>query len=285
MNFPALMPSSRLKENDFARRSLLFAAAIVVIAQAVVAYGIHSTVKHTDLPDTMAIGHALWGFVIFIVTWQTHTIRPRLASILTAILVAPVYAVIWFNHVALANSHVLWAPFSGLKAALLALAVIVPGYVWVNLLLMAGLAVEAIFLWYTLHLGSLPFVVSTYEPWFTILLFVVCAWLPLYRRSIQSLQRQLAVAEARAETLAQVAQLFLGIRDESNTPLQNLIAGYEILDRRHPEEKEVLAGINRATTRLRELSQRLRSYDEFLEWPQQKSAQDQSSPDKDIPPR
>jgi hypothetical protein len=79
-----------------------------------------------------------------------------------------------------------------------------------------------------------------------------------FERDVLRLQAEAAVAE-------QVARGFLRLRDYANTPIQTMFAT-ELLRKRNPDLEPILACIDRAVTRLMELSRALRSYESMNSW-------------------
>jgi hypothetical protein len=160
----------------------------------------------------------------------------------------------------------LWVPFLGMKLIILTLAVTNPGPYWLNLLLLGGFAVESMILWLTLHIGALPASAVAGEPWFTAMFFVISAGLILFRWQNDILEKQLIAAELRSKILSRVAHLFLQVRDQANTPLQQLILAVELLDRGASTPQEQSEGMRRALHRLTELNQSFSKYNELIRW-------------------
>ena len=78
--------------------------------------------------------------------------------------------------------------------------------------------------------------------------------------------RELAVTQIRAETLEQVARIFLTLRDRSNTPIQTLESAAELLRRQYPEAERLSEVIQRASARLSETSDLLTRLESQVSW-------------------
>jgi hypothetical protein len=83
------------------------------------------------------------------------------------------------------------------------------------------------------------------EPWFTLFFAGIAGMLLYTREHRRGLERRLAAAEARAQTLTQVSQVLLALRDHANTPLQTLEVAVSLLERESPVKPAMRRALQR----------------------------------------
>lgn len=235
------------------------AATLVFTASAYSAFGDGALTR-------LAFAHSLAAFVVAAVAMLLPRLTLPFVLASEVILVGPYFAEVWLRHVALVQSQLMFAPFQGLKLVMLALAVVVPAPVWVHLVWLAGFGALAAGIWWAFDLAALPPQLLIAEPWFTVMFWVASVGLLLIRWRSESLARRLLASEAQSHAFSGVARLFLRMRDETNTPLQNIRLGVELLARRHPEDAEIIGRIDAALARLEKTRTALGRYDHLVQW-------------------
>jgi hypothetical protein len=178
----------------------------------------------------------------------------------------PLYAAVWIRHAELGELDLLWSPLQGLRIVVLGLGVIVPGPYWLNLLLIMGFAVEAAVIWQVFGLARNPNIPTANEPIFTVLFFVVAVGLLAFRWQHEQMARRLIVVELRARVLSTIARVFLRVRDQANTPLQNLKLGLALLEMRGHGSEDTTERMRRAIDRITELNGEFSRYESAVEW-------------------
>lgn len=193
--------------------------------------------------------------------WST-----RIAMVLYLLIFLPWYPIIWKTQEALANSGKPWAPFIGFRLYLFCLGVLVPGPYWFNILLIVAVWVECIALWFHLDIAHQAHAIMGPEPWATFLYVIVAIGLVLFRARDERLIRRLSLSQARAESLENLARIFLTLRDRANTPLQTLEVSAELLKRQCPDAKELTAVMSGAISRLSATNKLLSQLDQHVAW-------------------
>lgn len=246
-------------------RSTVVAGGLV-IAVSVFFFGLSAgQAGHREL-ETVSFGHALGALLAAVAAMRVN--RLTLAWVLAAevVLLAPFAVEVWLRQMWLLGTGAPFPPFQGLKLIVIALAVIVPTPVWVHVIWLAGFGLLGAALWMRIAAAGVQSAVLADEPWFTIVFFVASLSLLVYRGRSQKLSQRLLLAEARSRAFASVARLFLRIRDETNTPLQNIRLGIELLAQRHPDQADVIARMRLAVDRLEVMRGTLARYDHLIAW-------------------
>lgn len=157
-----------------------------------------------------------------------------------------------------------WMPFQANKLACVVVALLAP-QLW------AAFAAIAI------HVTSATLVLVTvgpelretivFEPVGTFAYGFVAVGLALYRQRRLALEREVATARAEIVGKERLARTILALRELANTPIQTIELCTEILRVRGPSaDPEVLARLQRAVQRLRELSELLARYQSGVTW-------------------
>ncbi|WP_408095876.1 hypothetical protein ACJVC5_12605 [Peredibacter sp. HCB2-198] len=129
-----------------------------------------------------------------------------------------------------------WIPFVSGKIQILLLAFLVPGPYWVNLVLMLFVCAQNIFIWYHLDLANSPNVVLSSEPQVSFIYISIAIALIAFRYRDQKLIEKLTREKAVYEVHEKLAQIFLSMRDRTNSPLQSQKLAVAILKRECPEK-------------------------------------------------
>lgn len=160
----------------------------------------------------------------------------------------------WVTELHAADRGLLRDPLASHQFLLIGIALLSPGSPWLGAGLIAAATCSSFPMWWTLTALHPHLARATGEPW-TMLLYSAIAAAFLAMRALRSdAMRRLAHAEAERDALARVARLFLAVRDRTNTPLQTLTFGAALLRRRGRDADPVLASMERAVDRLKELT-------------------------------
>jgi hypothetical protein len=207
----------------------------------------------TPLELEVRLAHTLGAAVVTAILWFARK-RPTRggALVATALMVLPFLPSLWLSESTAAASGRPWSPFVGHKLVLSCIAILIPGPPWFGGLMLALFGIEEVALWRTLGLSERA-MVAVDEPWASIAHFVVVVVLYGYRVLHWRLERERAQEHAEAEAFQAKARAFLAARDLANTPIQSLVIGVALLERRTPLDP-VLKGMRGALARLRTLN-------------------------------
>lgn len=133
-----------------------------------------------------------------------------------------------------------WIPLVSGKIQILLLAFLVPGPYWVNLFLMFLVCAQNIFIWYYLDLPHSPNVVLSSEPQVSFIYVSIAIALITFRYRDQKLIEKLTREKAVYEVHEKLAQIFLSMRDRTNSPLQSQKLAVAILKRECPDKTHLV---------------------------------------------
>lgn len=188
-----------------------------------------------------------------------------LATVLFVALVLPSYWITWRYHVLMAHGTQLWVPFGTHRLYFVILAVLSPGRLFVNALLMLAFIVHWLVLWKTLDLEHVASAATPHEPWMTLSFLLVATVLLGFRISHERLIRDLERTRTRAEEMEQIARVVLTLRDRMNTPLQTLQLSAALLRAKEAGERMLAEVIGRATDRITAVCALLSRFDDVVE--------------------
>lgn len=196
---------------------------------------------------------------------RRHTPTLRLANVAFIVVTVPLLPLFAMAEAAMAATHPVWTPMLGHRLVMLGIALFAPVGFRAGAALIVAFAVEVVALWYGLGLDArLPDAV--WEPWVTLIYAAVGLTMLGYRVRNRRVTYRLRRARAEAEALERLARLFLALRDAASTPLQSLEIGTALLRQRAPGCEPTLDSMERALTRLRNLTQRMSTADPLLVW-------------------
>jgi hypothetical protein len=237
-------------ENDESRRVTLAACALVATCQ--LAFAIMDLPLFGAVAAGIDLAHSAMAVVAGLWLWRRRR-SERAYELVFAILTLMFLPAILASEVRGAELGRPRDPLIPLQFVMLGVAVLAPGRAKVGGALLAIVAATALGFWIWLRHRSSTLGVHA-EPWMTLVYAGVAATLLGLRGLRIKVIRELARARAEADALARVARLFLAVRDQTNTPLQTLTFATALLARRLPESVALLARMNNAIARLRELS-------------------------------
>jgi hypothetical protein len=153
-----------------------------------------------------------------------------------------------YNQAVLAHSDRPYVALLGHKLVMVALAMIAASRFRIGLALIVATAVNAMALFYVLHLGAHKELIPFAEPW-EVLVFLLIAVIALRMREQRLIASvRLLRAEAEVSSLQRRAAMFLALCDRLNSPLQTLVIGASAAESQP---------VNDAVARLVELSRRI----------------------------
>lgn len=149
--------------------------------------------------------------------WNMH-----LAKIFFSILLLPLFAIAWFNHVAMIHSQDMWVPFKGFYIIVLGLAIVAPTGHLINFYFLLGFIVETIAIWYVLDIPHRSNMILSGEPYYILGTSIACSLLLLSRYQDEQKIKYLVAEKTKGEFARNLARVLLTMRDRVNTPLQNI---------------------------------------------------------------
>jgi hypothetical protein len=167
--------------------------------------------------------------------------------------------------IGVAVSNRFWTPFQGVKLLSMFIALIGPELPWLIVTEVTVLLSSALIQFQTFP-ADIRARYSADEPWATLIYGMLALILFYYRYRRHQAARHAARAEEESASLQRLARLFMAVRDLTNTPLQTLQIGLELLDRQHPDIASKLSRMKRSLVRLHELDRILSRYENEVDW-------------------
>lgn len=225
---------------------LVFAIAVAAVPLGVMTYG--------WWPQGAGdLAHALLALTVGVVVHRSHARwSPRTYDGLYALLAMPYLATMWWPQLADARAGMLSEPLLTNHFVLLGLAILSPRSLRLALSLVGLFTLHALVMWYVMARLAGPAALPR-EPWLTLFFAGISAGLCWSRWKRQGLELRYALIAARADALARINRILLGLRDRANTPLQTLEIGMTLLAERdaNPERQtRVVALMRRAVAQL-----------------------------------
>ncbi|WP_408097956.1 hypothetical protein ACJVC5_03260 [Peredibacter sp. HCB2-198] len=214
------------------------------------------------------------GLIIAFLTRKKWSIE--LAVGLFIMLYGPYYYLTWHQHEIFIFHSLAFSPFIAIKLHFFALAFLIPGPFWINLLMMIAFGVEAVVMWSYFDIPNLKMVILGFEPITTILFGVVSLFLLFFRYRDEKIIRELSIKHAEALAYEKVAKIFLNIRDRTNTPIQTLKIAIFILSKKLPPDDELIPIMEKSIAKLTDLNEILHQTESHIKWhgPEMMSDQD-----------
>jgi hypothetical protein len=158
------------------------------------------------------------------------------------------------------TAHRPYTPFIPHKLLLVTLPLVAPALGLITLVAVLATAVDALLLFFLLHLSAHTSVVSVVEPWTTMAFALVGFLLMSLHEQRRVASFALLRAESNRTSLQRRASLLLALRDQLNSPLQVLVLYASRLAQHSPESgPAILARVSRLVA----MSRRLASIDEL----------------------
>jgi hypothetical protein len=202
-------------------------------------------------------------------TLFTHLFAVKKVWVSSVVLILAMISVLLANTITnymLAFTHVPFELFSGYKLVPIAVAVIAPAQVWLGYSILGVCAVTPFILFFALFTDDLRSHIAIQEPW-SSLIFVIVAFF-IYRHRLKAIELMQVASKLTAErkALDDLARIFLGLRDLTNTPLQSIELTAGLLSSNKLSAPQGATYLERALVRLRDLSQILSSYEQEVDW-------------------
>jgi hypothetical protein len=224
---------------------------------------IERTVPNVPLwPPLMSITTSALLFFLMLVYWEK---MDRLKSSLIFLANAGVvyFALFITNpHFAASGGH--WVPFQANKLGCFITAMLAPT-LWVGTL---TLALDVVVVITQLYLipepvrSNLPIG----EP-FPMIAFAVTGFLILWNRMYRiEVEQKLITKQMEAQSLHEIAQLCLRLRDRINTPLQTIEFSIELLKSQAPDSQKTVVRLKNALDRLKSINELLAYNEKKLTW-------------------
>jgi len=156
--------------------------------------------------------------------------------------------------------------FSGFRLAAIAIAIIAPTPVWMGWFIIGCCALVPTATYFLIMSPELQIVFSAQEPWISLIYAVVAFFVLRHRLKAIELERTIERMASERRALADLAHLFLGLRDLTNTPLQSIELTAGLLGTNNLTPTEAAAQLERSMIQLRELSQILTAYEMDIDW-------------------
>lgn len=243
-----------------ARQTALAAAVLVFFTEA--AFALVQRTSSAGSLVWMYVAHSLLAGAVALCLSMRRSIDARWSLAAFCVLALPMLPMFWVSQTVAIDRGLIWQPFVGRKLMLLGLAVLTPYSRVVALGLLAAFMVESAAVWAHLDRAQATLATAAGEPWVTLIFFFAALMIVVQRWYRDRVERELLEARGDAETLRQLIQVSVAVRDQVNTPLQTLEMSVALLKKRHPEELSALERMERALRKLVELS---RSFDRSTE--------------------
>lgn len=192
-------------------------------------------------------------------------VRERASALLVAYgvllaVVGCIHLAGWETNDALARSDCDFEAFQAFKLSALLVALLGPPRAWIGVAcIVSGGALAGI--QYAHWPPGARAAVSAVEPWSTFVYVAISLGVYAYRLRVFELERRAAKAEAEAAARTRVARLLVAAGDLANSPLQTIELSIPLLRAAGGVPEAVLARIQRASERLRSVSNVLGRYD------------------------
>jgi hypothetical protein len=221
-----------------------------------------------DIPTTQIYPFAMSalvgiGLIVFLLIRREQA-TVRLGSVVFLVNTAAILVALWITSGYWASAGRAWTPFQANKLGALAVALLAPQF-GVGLVSIAGFAATAIAKSYYLD-PEIRRGFPVGEPWFILIYALFAGVLLIYRLRGLALEREMLRAQAEAAAAAQLARTFARLRDYTNTPIQTIVFGTELLRAKNHDLEPMLDRLERAVEKLTELSHALSSYENAHKW-------------------
>jgi hypothetical protein len=192
---------------------------------------------------------------------------PRLgfARVAWALGILPFLAALPFLAQRYELQHRSWEPLYRHKLALLLIATLTPPRALIGLLPIGLLVVEALGEYWLLGLRHSSHLWPG-EPLRTVVYALIAAALLGRRARDMQRERALVQREQDARVIERLARVALAVHDMTNTPLQTLVAGVELVAADPSQASRALPSMERAVDKLRSLNEALASYQKQVSW-------------------
>jgi hypothetical protein len=252
------------KQNEQIWRSSVLTVSLVSTVELIAFFAFLSKAPPLAGPD---LGFLAALLIVLCALWAFRKRPgPEVSHAALFLTTALVLAQVSFNHQYYFRMGVVFEPFAGEKLYALALGIIAPPVFWSGFaaILLTGLVPIVQFL--MLH-PQVREKLPLQEPWMTWIYIVVALVLYEFRRRSQAkLQQRTAQAEERAILLQEFVKLVIDAQHLANTPLQTIENTVAVLQARLPEEREMMAPMERALEQIQKIMRLLTHCDCYVNW-------------------
>ena len=219
-----------------------------------------------------AVSAAVFSCFLVVMMMWSHLSYRWSATLFLASAAVLVVSCAYGNHI-LANSGARFEAFIGTKLAVIAVALIAPTPAWIGFSVI-GLCSIASVAQYAAFPPEIRASFPVQEPWSMILYGLIASFILRHRLRSIALERKVAQMSAERKALNDVARIFLGMRDLTNSPLQAVEITSKLLASGHLTQQEASEHLEKSMIRLREVSELLTVYERNIDWNQTDSSFD-----------
>jgi hypothetical protein len=249
----------RLHDRDAHFGALVTAATIAVLSLlALMGASIVGLPLRIRWIAMAAVAAAIFAYLLA----SRHRPSERRALWAVLLLFAIYLPLMTVNQPTMLEHHRPYMPFVGHKLWMVLIGLVAASRVWLGVLLIAITAVDALVLYFMLHLGQHKDLIVASEPWVTLTFMIIGIVALVMREQRRLASVRLLRAEAETSALHRRALLFLALRDQLNTPLQTVVLCAAQLEHTRPTEE--LTQIRAEVERLVALSRELSTLDELI---------------------
>lgn len=203
--------------------------------------------------ETVRKYHVALEFLLVIIAfWQRKNWSINKGMTIFVIAFLPFIYIIWFQVAHYVSRPEPWVIFLVPKVHCIVLALIITGRFWLNFLMLLGLAIECIALWFYMDLPHSSAIVAR-EPVETIVYFTIGFGMLIYRVKTEKTIQEQSLRIAELAAFENMAKIFINVRDRFNTPLQVLKLSSYQLHKRFPNDSTILT-LDQSVEKLAELN-------------------------------
>lgn len=223
-----------------------------------------------SIASLTGLGHWYFALAVMSALALLVTFRKELSpAVSTAIFLSSTAVIMacvsWQTYLVAAAGRWSAVAFAGYKLTALAVAFVAPVPVWGAYLVIALCALNPT-VQTLLASSEIRANYPQSEPWVSIVYAMVAFFVLRHRLRENELARKVSALEGERRTIEHVAQIFLGLRDLTNTPLQSITTTAWLLKRGHVTPTEAAEHLDSALVQLRELSEILKTYEHEVDY-------------------
>ena len=166
----------------------------------------------------------------------------------------------------LAQGNVRFDSFAGYKIVPFAVAILTPYPIWIGFFVVSMCAIVPVILFFGLFTESMRASLPIQEPWLSMLYGITALFILHHRLKNIRAEREVARIRAEQKAIGDIAHIFLGLRDLTNTPLQAIELTAHLLCKHQMTQDEGAKFLEASLIQLRELSEILLSYEKDVDW-------------------
>lgn len=206
------------------------------------------------------------SLVLAVITNLNQQMRIRYSSAIYLTSITVILFAHSLTNYKLAQGNIRFDSFSGYKIVPFAVALLAPSPVWIGFLVIGVCAVMPAVLYYTVFIGELRTLLPAQDPWLSSVYAVAAFFVLFYRLKNLEIEREVNQMRAEQKAIGDIAHIFLGLRDLTNTPLQSIELTANLLGNHQLSPDEGAQFLESSLVQLRELSKILTSYEKDVDW-------------------